>query len=139
MQKREQNSTESTGLLAPEQTAVIGAILGGMTVTDAAKRAGVDRTTIYVWLKSDTHFQAELNRAKQEQVDAMRAQIRGLVDTAFSTLREMLTGPNVPAGVRLKAAITVLQSAGSLEPDDIGKTDAFAIDLDSMLGSGLLR
>jgi len=51
----------------------------------------------------------------------------------------LLTGPNVPAGVRLKAAITVLQSAGSLEPDDIGKTDAFAIDLDSMLGSGLLR
>jgi hypothetical protein len=44
--------------------AVIMALLGGTTVTDAAKHAGIHGTTIDVWLKSDAHFQAELNRAK---------------------------------------------------------------------------
>ena len=46
-------------------------------------------------------------------MDAMRAQLRGLADTAVSTVREMLTGMDVPAGVRLKAALAVLQSVGN--------------------------
>lgn len=47
--------------------------------------------------------------------------------TAVSTIRDMLTGTDVPAGVRLKAALAVLQSAGTLEPEEIGETDADVI------------
>ena len=106
MKKRQQNSTESTAILAPEQTAVIMALMAGGTVTDATKQANVDRTTYYLWLKSDATFYAELNRAKREQTDTMRAQLRSLADTAVATVREMLTGTEVPPGVRLKAAVT---------------------------------
>jgi hypothetical protein len=45
----------------------------------------------------------------------------------MSTIREMLTGPDVPPGVRLRAAIAVLQSMGTLEPEEIGETDPAAI------------
>lgn len=102
----------------------------GATVTDATKQANVERTTFYLWLRSDANFQAELNRARQEHMDAMRAQLRGLADTAVSTVREMLSGADVPAGVRLKAALAVLQSVGTLEPEPIGKTDPQKIESD---------
>jgi hypothetical protein len=43
----------------------------GATVTNATKQANVDRTTFYRWLKSDATFLAQLNRAQQEQVEAI--------------------------------------------------------------------
>lgn len=70
----------------------------------------------------------------------MRAQLRGLADTTVSTVREMLTGSEVPAGVRLKAALAVLQSIGTLEPEEIGMTDPAAIKEERMFDlSGLFR
>jgi len=131
MKRSQRNSTESIVVLGPEQTAVIAALMAGATVTDATKQANVDRTTFYLWLKSDASFEAELSRAKREQMDAMRAQLRGLADTAVSTVREMLNGPDVPAGVRLKAALAVLQSIGTLEPEPIGKVDPAEIESDT--------
>ena len=53
-----------------------------------------------------------------------------LADAAVSTVREMLTGTSVPAGVRLKAAMAVLQSIGTLEPEPIGKVDPQKIESD---------
>ena len=130
MGRTQQKSTESTAELGPQQAEVIAALMRGATVTDATKQANVDRTTFYFWLRSDATFQAELNRARREQIDAMRAQLRGLADTAVSTVREMLNGADVPAGVRLKAALAVLQSVGTLEPEPIGKVDPQKIEAD---------
>jgi hypothetical protein len=121
MKRSQQNSTEST--LKLHQTSVIAALMRGATVTEATKQADVDRSTYYVWLKSDANFAAELDRAKREQAESMRAQLRGLADTAIATLREILTGKDVAPAVRLKAALSVLQGTGALEPETIGKTD----------------
>jgi hypothetical protein len=55
--------------------------------------------------------------------DAIRAQMRELAETAVHTIRDMLTGPGVPAGVKLRAALAELQSIGTLEPEQIGDTD----------------
>src|SRR5690242_18307245 len=125
--KNQHNSTESTAELTPQQVEVIAALVRGTTVRDATKQANVDRTTFYLWLKSDANFEAELNRAKQEQTDVMREQLRSLAGAAFSTIREMLNDFDVPAGVRLKAALVVLHSLGTLEPKEIGETDPAAI------------
>jgi hypothetical protein len=69
----------------------------------------VDRTTFYLWIKSDAVLQAELNRARQEHAEAMRAQVQELADAAVTTVREMLTG---------------------LEPQDSGTTDPEDIERD---------
>src|SRR3954452_7732458 len=102
MRQARQNSTESTKL-SSQQVQVITALVKGGNVTDATKEADVDRTTFYLWLRSDPAFHAELNRAKLEQVQLMRAQLRGLADMAVSTIREMLTGSQIAPGVRLRA------------------------------------
>jgi hypothetical protein len=99
MRRNPQKSTESTPEIEPEQAEVITALVRGATITDATRRANVDRSTFYLWLKSDAAFEAELNRAKRE----------------------------VPPGVRLRAAIAVLQSVGTMEPEEIGETDPAAI------------
>jgi hypothetical protein len=123
MKTNQQNSTASTIELATRKAEVITALVRGATVTDATKQANVDRTTFYLWRKSDATFQAELNRAKQEQMDGMRAQLREMADTAVSTIREMMIGDYVPPSVRLKASLAVLQSIGTLTPEQIGATD----------------
>jgi hypothetical protein len=129
--KGTQNSTDST--LSPQQAAVITSLVGGDTVSDATKKANVDRTTFYVWLKSDAHFQAELNRQKIERRDAMRSQLRALADTAIATVQEMLTGNEIPPAVRLKAALNVLATIGALDPETPGKTDPETIERDFVL------
>lgn len=135
MRTNQQNSTKSTATLTQQQWEMIAALVRGATVTDATKQANVDRTTFYLWLKSDATFVAELNRAKQEQTDAIRAQLRGLADTAMATLREMLIGAEISPGVRLKAALSVLQSLGSLEPEPIGKTEPDQVETEQFLDS----
>ena len=54
------------------------ALLLGATVTDAAARAGVDRSTLYRWLNDDPKFHGELTRIKRERFESARAQIRSL-------------------------------------------------------------
>lgn len=123
-----QNSTNSTTALTQQQSELIVALVAGATITDAAQKAGCDRGTYYQWLR-DPEFEAELNRAKLERANVLRTQIRDLADTAVSTLREMLTGTDIPPGIKLKAALTVLQCSCTLTPETVGLTDASQIRL----------
>jgi hypothetical protein len=45
----------------------------------------------------------------------------------------MLTGKDVPAGVRLRAALAVFQGTGALEPEAPGKTDPRKIEFDQLV------
>jgi len=111
--KGRQNSTNST--LTPKQMEVIEALAGGATVTDAAKRAGVDRTTFYFWMNNDRDFEAQLALARREFADTVRARQRELMDDALKVVRETMTGKEIPPGTRLKAALSVLQNITATE------------------------
>lgn len=115
-------STEST--LTPQQAEVISALVGGASVTAAMERVGLDRTTHYLWLRSDAGYVAALNSAKAEHLDAVRAKLAGLADAATETIRAMLTGEDVPAQVKLKAALEVLTAVGAMVGEAPGETDA---------------
>lgn len=129
----QQNSTKSTTRITTAQVAVIEALVQGGSVTDATKKANVDRTTFYVWMKTDAKFVAELNRAKQEKIDSMHAQLRELAVIAMATLKQMLTGTNVSPAVQLRAALAVLAATGALEPEPIGETNRDKIEFDQFM------
>jgi transposase-like protein len=112
-EETQQNSTEST--LSPKQIRVIEALASGASVADAARRAGVDRSTIYLWMKDDDDFAEELSLARRECADNMRARLRELAEDAVKTVRELMTGTDVSAAVRLRAALSVLQSMGAMD------------------------
>jgi hypothetical protein len=108
----------------PGQLQAIAALIGGATVTVAAQAAGVSRTTVHRWLAGDSTFAAELALAKIEQAAALQAGIRGLGDLAVGAMRDLLTSPNVPPAVRLRAASTVLELLRALPgPEDLYEDD----------------
>jgi hypothetical protein len=127
----QQNSTNSTPQeLTPKQTEVIAALARGSTVTDAAKLAGIDRTTVYIWLNASAQFVAQLNQVRQERRDALRAKLGELASEAVSVVGDVLKHEGTPPGVRLKAALSVLQAVGALETEGIGSLDADSIEAD---------
>ena len=128
-----QNSTESTVQLTPKKAEVIRSLVRGATVSEATRQADIDRSTFYLWLRSDEVFQAELNRAKQERIDAMRAKVAELGAKAVETVQDLMTNPETPAGVKLKAALAVLQSIGTLQPEEVGDLDSATIGQKRML------
>jgi DNA-binding transcriptional ArsR family regulator len=86
----QQNSTDST--LTPKQIEVIEALASGASVSEAATRTGVDRSTVYHWTKDDSEYEAELILARRECADTMRARLRELADDAVKTIREIFGG-----------------------------------------------
>ena len=112
----------ATGLSPQQISAVVDLILGS-TVTEAAKKAKVDRTTVHRWLSSDALFVATLNQLKQEALDATRNRIRAAADVAAETVLDMIEGADVHPAIRLRAALAVLGAVGGLEPEKIGPTE----------------
>jgi transposase-like protein len=112
-QNTRQNSTEST--LTPKQIQVIEALASGASVSEAAKRAGVNRSTVYLWRRDSRDFEARLTLARRECADNMRARLRKLEDDAIKTIRETLRGRDIPPGVRREAALSVLQSLAVMD------------------------
>jgi hypothetical protein len=81
----------------------------------------VGRATLYRWLDDDPAFIAAYNQARRELAEAVRQQLQSLAGEAVGVLRTILTGPEVPMGLRLKAALEVLRAATEAE---VGPTDA---------------
>jgi len=70
--------------LTPVQLKVVSALTAGVPVTAAAKAAGLHRSTIYVWQKTNSAFAAALAQAQQDR-------LRGL--TRETNLKTILAAP----------------------------------------------
>ena len=100
-------STFST--LTPVQAQVVAALAQGSTVTAAAQAAGLHRTTVHLWLKSQPDFAAALKEARKEFTEQLRDSLDELSALALSTLRSLLEDPATPASVRFRTALAILQ------------------------------
>src|SRR3954467_9423926 len=112
-------TVEAAPALDPRAALAVAALSGGSSVTDAARAAGVDRSTVYRWLDQSPEFVAELNRYRREQRDALRHELRGLAADAVKAMRALLA-PDAPPAVRLRAALAVLQAVGADTPEPLG-------------------
>lgn len=102
--------------LTAAQQKVLALIAGGSTARAAAEAAGVHRNTVANWLCSATYRQA-MAEAIYEKALAVRDHADSLAAEAYSVIRAMLTDPAVPAAIRLKAALGVIdRSSGHLPP-----------------------
>jgi AcrR family transcriptional regulator len=107
------NSSDSDTIsdtnLSPVQAQVIAALAQGRTATDAARDAGIHRTTIHHWFRTQPVFQAAFEEAQREYVETLRDGMHDLATRAVETLRNLLDDPNTPPAVRLRTALAVLQ------------------------------
>jgi hypothetical protein len=72
----------------------------------------------------DAEAIAAENRAKMERRERLRADVQSLASQAVATLRELVAGSEVPASVRLRACLAVLQAADAVAAEKIGPTSA---------------
>jgi hypothetical protein len=97
--------------LSSQQLAVISALSSGATLSQAAAEAGVHRNTVTNWRRNCIPFQFGFSSAQYDRAILFREKIEAEIDLAIQTLHDILTDPNTPAGVRLKAALAVIQTA----------------------------
>jgi AcrR family transcriptional regulator len=104
-----ESDTISDATLPPAQAQVIAALAQGRTITDAARDAGIHRTTIHHWFRTEPVFKAAFQEAQREYVDTLHDRLRDLAARAVETLRNLLNDPNTPPAVRLRTALAILQ------------------------------
>jgi hypothetical protein len=89
--------------------------------------AGCEPEAVAGWLRDDSEFIAALNRAKSFRRERLRADVLSLASDAMATLRELVSGPDVPPSVRLRASLAILEAADTLTVEEIGPTSAEGI------------
>jgi transposase-like protein len=99
--------------LSTQQLQVIDALSSGVTLNEAAAQAGIHRNTIHYWRRNLLPFREALNAAQYEKALFYREQSEQLAEVAFQALRRILTDEKTPPSVRLKAALSVIQTAST--------------------------
>jgi hypothetical protein len=97
----------------------IAALLTQRNVEEAARAAGIGTQTLLRWLKVP-EFVKEYRKARREAVHQSVARIQQATGAAASVVLKLMTDPNVPAAVKLRAAECVFDRAiKGIEMEDI--------------------
>jgi hypothetical protein len=118
--------SDSGAGLSPDQLRAIDVLAGAES--DGAGLAVGDPETAAEWLRGDPEFVAALNRAKSFRRERLRAEVRSLASNAMATLRELVSGPDVPPSVRLRASLAIIQAADALNIEAIGPMSADGVE-----------
>ena len=110
--------------LTPTQEHVLALLSAGSTMTAAAESAGIHRNTIMNWRRNSWIFRQILLGACQEKAIFWQEQAEQLAASAIATIRAILDDPAAPAGVRLKAALAILDKAATPPPPEKMPIDA---------------
>jgi SEC-C motif len=107
----------SSPSLTSPQDQVLALISAGSTISEAAHSAGVHRNTVHNWIGSQAHFRLALIRARESKALFWREEAERLAAAAIDTIRALMTEASTPAGVRLKAAQSILALAMAPPPE----------------------
>ncbi len=103
------SSLFSTVELSPAQAQVVDALAEGASISCAARRADIHRTTIHHWLRTNAAFKEAAQNAQAEYTAALTDDMRELSTLALKTLRNLLERSDTPPAVKLRAALAVLK------------------------------
>ena len=108
--------------LSPSRLRAVNVLAGAES--DGADVAGCESEAVAGWLLDDPEFIAGMNRAKSFRRGRLRADVLSLASDAMATLQELVSGPNVPPSVRLRASLAILDAANALKAEELGPTSA---------------
>ena len=96
--------------LGRKQEEAIAALLTQRNIEEAARAAGIGTRTLIRWLKLP-EFGKEYRKARREAVQQSVARMQQATGAAASIVLKLMTDPNVPAAVKLRAAECVFDRA----------------------------
>src|ERR1700689_5301539 len=103
-----------------KQEEAIAALLSHRGIEEAARASGVGYKTLLRWLEVP-EFQQRYLKARRKSVQQAIARLQQATGAASLTVLKLMTDPNVPPAVRLRAAECVfVQAIKGIEREDIG-------------------
>ena len=102
--------------LTPIQNQVLASLVAGLSVTAAAREAGVHRTTVHLWTRSLPDFARAYLTLRQQRADRLADELGDLVDLAINTFRQLLSNESASASARLKAAMEIVKIVEAQRP-----------------------
>jgi phage terminase small subunit len=93
-------------ITAKQHRAVV-ALVSCPTVTEAATVADVAERTLYRWL-SDPAFRSHMSEVEGQAIDAATRRLLGMQEAAIEIINGIMSSPETPPAVRLRAAATVI-------------------------------
>lgn len=98
------------GTLSTKQRRFLAALLSEPTTRAAAAEAGVSERAAWRWLGEPT-FRAELASRQDAVLAAVTSGLADDAQAARATLRDLMTDPATPPGVRVRCAVAILDAA----------------------------
>lgn len=95
-----------------KQTRFIAALVSSGNAQAAGDSCGVPERTFRRWL-GDERFQAALQDAEDDLIESAARQVLGLTGQAVTEISNILSGRH-PAGLKLRAAVSVIDTASKL-------------------------
>lgn len=96
--------------LTPKMEAAITELVAPRSVSDVARILGISTRTLQRWMKLPA-FDGAYREARRLAYDQSIGRLRQAAGPAASIILRVMTDPNAPASVRLKAAEAVLEYA----------------------------
>ena len=93
--------------LTTRQVSALHALLTTNSIAQAADAAGLSERTVYRYM-SDTMFKAELRKIQGEAMAAAVSSLTGAAGDAVGALREIVGDGETNPGVRVRAAVAIL-------------------------------
>jgi AcrR family transcriptional regulator len=107
--------------LDQEQTSALEELVGGKSVTESAKTAGVSRATLYRWLKTDAVFRAAYNQWHEQLEQSARSRLLVLSGVATETVREAMLKGDAKVAMQLLEKLGLIRPSGTIltETDEV--------------------
>lgn len=106
------------GQLDPRQLKVALALLSGSNTSEAAEAGGVDRSTVYRWLKTDFRFVAFVNAGRTATLSQAAAQLDALTDEALGVVRLAVRQGDIQVSLAVLKGRGLLSGAQAQLPTD---------------------
>ena len=109
--------------LSASQERALDALVAGESITEAARQAHVDRSTVHRWLSRDDRFRAGVNAARRELRETAQRKLEALAGKALEVVANALDTNDA------KTALRILDGLGMLtgERPTIGSEDPEAL------------
>jgi AcrR family transcriptional regulator len=104
--------------LPENQQKAIHLLCEGCTVQKVAEEVGVNRRTIYYWMK-DEDFKSKLNFFRRKKLEAMFASVSSLYEKASIRLSDLLE--SMDEGIAIKAVNSVFSTAFKIHAEDVNE------------------